>query len=153
MALTPFWGAAERSRSKVRGGCGSQKALKETGCSVAAGLMDLTETSRKQTWTLMTLKAPSMGMWGVYHSYISLKSLILGEGEELDTFSSSLNKSYLQEGRGEDSCPDLFGVQTEPGHVVLDCSLKCQSSVSLLVHPVADSFEKVIPSGQESGFR
>lgn len=34
-----------------------------------------------------------------------------------------------------------------------NCSLKCQSSVSILMHPVAESFEKVIPSGQESGFR
>lgn len=103
IALTPFRGAGEHSWSKVRGGCNSQQALKETGCSVATGLMYLTETSRKQTWTLVTLKAPNMGMWGAYHSCISLKSLILREGEELDTFSSSLDESCPQEGRGEDS--------------------------------------------------
>lgn len=115
--------------------------------------MAVTETSRKKTWTLVTLKAHNMGMWGTYHSCISLKSLILREGEDLDTFSSSLNESCLQEGREKDSCLDLFGVLTQPRHVVLDCSRKRQSSVSILVHPVADSFEKVIPSGQESGFR
>lgn len=42
-------GAAEHSWRNVYGGCGSQKALKETGCSAATGLMDTEETTRKQT--------------------------------------------------------------------------------------------------------
>lgn len=43
-----------------------------------------------------------MGMWSAYHSCISLKSLILREGEELCTSSSSLGGSSSQEGKGED---------------------------------------------------
>jgi len=103
IAFPPFWGAAEHSWNKVRGGCNSQRAPKETGCSVATRLMYLTKSSRRQTWTLVTLKAPNMGMWGTFHSCISLKSLILREGEELATFSFSLDESCPQEGQGKDS--------------------------------------------------